>query len=148
MIVGNAKATSPAEATALQAGHVFFKCGISSGTRLKAPPTSCSSSVISISFIFPNCWDGVRLSSPDQSHMAYPNNGCPASHPVNIPRVQAFFRYHVGPSPIGDITLASGPYYTAHADFFSGWRTEAMAWLTTNCINIGPDCGINPAVPV
>lgn len=48
--------------------------------------------------IFPSCWDGKNLDSPDhQSHMAYSSQGmggtglagaaCPASHPVRVPQV-------------------------------------------------------------
>ena len=47
--------------------------------------------------IFPSCWDGVNLDSPDhKSHVAYaPGTGnsalagdkCPESHPVRIPQV-------------------------------------------------------------
>ena len=37
---------------------------------------------------FPQCWDGVHLDSADhKSHMAYPNGGCPADHPVALPEI-------------------------------------------------------------
>ena len=47
---------------------------------------------------FPTCWDGVRLTSSDQSHVSYDTDGgtfdgdCPESHPVKLPEVQFFFR--------------------------------------------------------
>lgn len=45
--------------------------------------------------IFPSCWDGKNLDSPDhRSHMAYTPTGralagdeCPVSHPVRVPQV-------------------------------------------------------------
>jgi len=50
---------------------------------------------IRASVIFPSCWDGKNLDSPDHtSHMAYSPGGqtlagatCPASHPVRVPQV-------------------------------------------------------------
>ena len=150
MIVGNARATSAAENEGIKTGRIIFKCGPGSGTDLPAPPSQCESGVMVISYKFPNCWDGVNLDSPDhKSHMAYPSsNRCPATHPVAIPRVEAFTRYPVGTSPIGAITLASGPYFTAHMDFWNGWDPAALKWLLDNCIIAGQDCGKNPTVPL
>jgi len=49
---------------------------------------------IRVTVIFPSCWDGKSLDSPDhQSHVAYQSGAalagdkCPASHPVRIPQV-------------------------------------------------------------
>ena len=149
MIVGNAHATSAAENEGIARGRIIFKCGPGSGTDLPAPPSQCASGVMVVSYKFPNCWDGVNLDSPDhKSHMAYPtSNRCPATHPVAIPRIEAFVRYPVGTSPIGTVTMASGPYFTAHMDFWNGWEPAALNWLLDNCINAGVDCGKNPAVP-
>ena len=98
-----------------------------------------------ISVRFPNCWDGFRLDSSDHSsHMAYPVKGrCPDSHPVNLPRLESFFRYDVGTDPI-DITLSSGPYYTMHQDFFAAWDPFTLQSLLDRCINALVDCGKNP----
>lgn len=99
-----------------------------------------------MSLRFPNCWDGVNLDSSDhRSHMAYPVGArCPASHPVVLPRLESFFRYDVGTDPIGEITLSSGPYYTAHQDFFNAWVPSSLQTLVENCINAMVDCGKNP----
>jgi hypothetical protein len=150
IIIGNARAMSPQENPGLGT-TIVFNCGPGEqGTPpLPAPPTECASGIMVISFNFPNCWDGVNLDSADhRSHMSYPvNSRCPASHPVNLPRLEAFFRYIVGTGPIGAITLASGPYYTAHQDFFNAWHPNALQTLLTNCINAGIDCGENPPLP-
>jgi hypothetical protein len=51
---------------------------------------------IRASLIFPSCWDGKNLDSPDhKSHMAYSGTGtgglgygaCPATHPIRVPQV-------------------------------------------------------------
>ena len=147
IIIGNAKATSPQENPQL-GRDIIFKCGPGSTTDLPAPPTQCASGIMVMSLRFPNCWDGVHLDSADhKSHMAYPVNGrCPKSHPVVLPRLESFFRYNVGTGPIGTIRLSSGPYYTAHQDFFNAWDSAALQALVTNCLNAQVDCGTNPSL--
>jgi hypothetical protein len=150
ILIGNAHAMSPQENPGLGT-NIVFRCGPGSeGTPpLAAPPTQCASGMMVLSLTFPNCWDGVNLDSADhRSHMSYPvDSRCPASHPVNLPRLESFFRYIVGTGPIGTITLDSGPYYTAHQDFFNGWDPTTMQALVTNCINAGIDCGTDPSLP-
>ena len=147
IIVGNAKARSAQENPQLGT-DIIFKCGPGSGTDLPAPPKQCASGIMVISFRFPNCWDGVHLDSADhKSHMAYPAGGrCPKSHPVVLPRLESFFRYNVGTGPIGEIKLASGPYFTAHQDFFNAWDPAALQALVTKCLNAEVDCGTNPSL--
>lgn len=148
MIVGNPHAESPAENPRL-GRDIIWKCGPGSGTNLAQPPTQCSSGIMVASLRFPNCWNGKDLDSPDHiSHMSYPVSGrCPASHPVNMPRIESFFRYPVGTGDIGTISLSSGPWYTIHQDFFNAWVPADLAFLMQKCINGGLDCGKNPVVP-
>ena len=150
IIIGNARAMSPQENPGL-GSTIVFNCGPGEqGTPpLPAPPTECASGIMVMSITFPNCWDGVNLDSADhRSHMSYPvGSSCPASHPVNLPRLESFFRYIVGTGPIGTITLDSGPYYTAHQDFFNAWDPATLQALLTNCINAGIVCGTNPSIP-
>ena len=150
MIIGHQHAMSPAENQGITSKNIIFKCGPGSTMDLSAPPAQCSSGIMVISYKFPNCWDGRNVDSADHiSHVAYPmGGGCPASHPVPLPRLEMFIRYLVGTAPIGTVTLSSGPYYTAHMDFFNGWRPQAMQYLLDNCINNGRDCGKNPMVPM
>jgi hypothetical protein len=147
IIIGNARAKSPQENPQLGT-DIIFKCGPGSTTDLPAPPTQCSSGILVMSLRFPNCWDGVNLDSPDhKSHMAYPSGSrCPKSHPVVLPRIESFFRYNVGTGPIGTITLSSGPYYTAHQDFFNAWDPAVLQTLVTNCLNAQVNCGTNPSL--
>ena len=147
MVIGNAKATSPSENPQLGT-DIIFKCGPGSSTDLPSPPTDCSShgGIMSTSIRFPNCWNGFQLDSPNhRDHMSYPvNNRCPASHPVNIPRVEGFWRYNVGTGPIGTISFSSGPWYTIHQDFFNAWRPTGLQRFMDACINGLKDCGANP----
>ena len=146
ILIGNSHAMSPQENPGLGT-TIIYRCGSGSDVPLAAPPTQCASGVMVVSFVFPNCWNGTTLDSPDhKSHMAYPvRSRCPASHPVTLPRLESFFRYRVGTGPVGTITLASGPYYTAHQDFFNAWDPTVLQNLVTRCINQGIDCGSNPS---
>ena len=82
---------------------------------------------------FPDCWDGRRLDSRDhRSHMAYSSGlRCPASHPVKVPSLRLTVAY---PSRGGaDLTLASGGFYSGHADFFNAWRQGELTRLVKAC---------------
>ena len=147
VIVGNGKATAPQENPALTTGRIIFKCGPGETTDLPYPPSHCSSGVMVVSYTLPNCWNGVDLDSPDHfSHMAYPMEGrCPALHQVVLPRVEAFFRYPVASSgEIGDVSFSSGPYFTAHMDFFNAWVPSTLRHFVRTCINAMKDCGRDP----
>ena len=57
------------------------------------PATACSE--LEAKLVFPTCWDGVNLASPDMTtHVSYDTEegrfdaDCPASHPVKIPEVR------------------------------------------------------------
>jgi hypothetical protein len=148
MLIGNGHAMSPEENPQLGT-EIIFKCGPGgSAPDLPVPPTQCSTGVMVVSLVFPNCWDGKNLDSADHhSHMAYPSSGkCPATHPVVLPRLETFYRYTVGTAPIGTITFSSGPYYTIHQDYFNGWEPKALQTLVANCLNKPMDCGKNPTV--
>lgn len=94
---------------------------------------------VTLRVTFPSCWDGVRLDSADHiSHMAYPRNGCPASHPVPVPRITEIFRY---PTSVVGARLSSGDFSTLHADFWNTWRQPGLAALVDRCLNGGIDCG-------
>jgi hypothetical protein len=102
--------------------------------------------------IFPQCWDGKNLDSPDhKSHMAYANPdipGCPASHPVPLPEVTFNILYPVveANSP-KRWRLSSDNYssslpggYSAHGDWFNGWQPDIMKAFVQNCDQPALDC--------
>ena len=87
--------------------------------------------------VFPDCWDGVNLDSPDhKSHMAFSDdvtNLCPPSHPVPVPRLNFKNVYDTYGGP--GITLSSGGPETMHADFWNTWDQAKLEALVKFCIN-------------
>lgn len=139
MIAGNAKATSDQSLSIVQ-----WDCG---GGGLESPHMyACpgtASQPIHASLIFPSCWDGVRLDSPDhKSHMAYasPNGTCPADHPVSLPEV-TFEIDFPGIAGGPDYYLASGGIYSLHGDFIAKWDDRVQNALVASCLNIPHECG-------
>jgi hypothetical protein len=129
MIAGNARATGP------QNPYIFWfeekgnvRNNTSDGQMIRA-----ESGEIFARITFPDCWDGKRLSSSDQSHVAYHTNNdtCPASHPVAIPRLRMFITYDTDGA---GVSLSSGPWYTMHADFFNAWTPATQKRLVQECI--------------
>lgn len=62
------------------------------------PATACAE--LEVKLVFPTCWDGVSLTSPDMmTHVSYDlsetgwfDEDCPASHPVKLPEIHFYFR--------------------------------------------------------
>jgi uncharacterized protein DUF1996 len=136
IVAGNAKATGPSDSIArwscLHAGQVppskdFVVCP--AGTSLETY------------LDFPQCWNGRDLDSADhKSHMAYPvAGGCPATHPVAVPKLRFVIRYPVN-GPTTGLRLSSGPGYTYHGDFFNVWPAAEMERRVRNCINVVLKC--------
>jgi hypothetical protein len=138
IVAGNAKATGP------QAGRVAsFQCGqtmINSSTSVPMCPDANLHS-LHLRVRFPDCWNGRDLDSTDhKSHMAYSVRGiCPTDYPVAIAQLTLNVRYPT----IGGagVSLASGPFYTAHADFFNAWDQTQLESLVRDCINAKVHCG-------
>lgn len=150
MVAGNSHATSVGQNPEL-GSELYWGCSNNSPDVKATAPIQCSTGIESLHVGFPNCWDGVHLDSADhQSHMAYPVSSsrgyvCPAGHPVPIPRVIMRFEYPVG-TTLGQITLASGPTYTVHGDFWNTWRQRALNTLVDRCFRGNMDCGNDPSV--
>jgi hypothetical protein len=96
---------------------------------------------------FPQCWDGRNLDAPDhKSHMAYPQGGCPPSHPVALTEVSFHVHYHVeNATQWQHLRLSSDQTgaragTSAHADWMNGWRPEIMEAWTRGCSNASADC--------
>ncbi len=131
MIAGNASGTGPPDPAV-----VWFGC--TTGVSASDPPACPSGAPILVEVRFPDCWDGVRTDSPDhKAHVAYGTftNGeriCPTTHPVPIPEVKIDFRYDAPGGP--GLALASGPWYTMHADFLNAWDQDELERLVRVCI--------------
>jgi hypothetical protein len=130
MIAGDSGATS------VQRMRVtFWDCGFLSPVPHSAHMLTCPGESLHLNIVFPSCWDGRHLDSPDhKSHMAYMWKGkCPASHPVPVPALATKFSYHVRG---GDgLRLSSGGRYSGHADFINAWDPEALRELVDGCLN-------------
>ncbi len=145
MIAGNAKSS------ASQLPLAYWECVDTSSEHFGSIPATCPSGTkeFQMSVSFPQCWDGKNLDSSDhKSHMAYPNNGCPSTHPVPVPAISFNIRYAVPTSGMASLRLASDMYSTdlpgglsAHGDWWDGWDHEIVKKWMLNCVNAGMDCG-------
>jgi Domain of unknown function (DUF1996) len=119
---------------------VFWGCGLEVSDASVEPP-NCGERTLRLHVIFPECWDGTRLDSPDHhTHMAYAADGiCPADHPVALPQLVLIIRYPV--SGAGGITVSSGTQYSGHADFVNAWDEDALTALVDKCLNALRPCG-------
>lgn len=127
----------------------FWSCRNTANTASKSIPNCPVGDQLSMNVVFPQCWDGVNLDSPDhKSHMAYPvnHNGCPSTHPVALPEVSFIVLYPVvRDKQYAAHRLASDTYtglagYSAHADYFMGWRQDISDTWAKNCVVKGVDC--------
>ncbi|QDZ21445.1 DUF1996 domain-containing protein [Chloropicon primus] len=104
---------------------------------------------LEINIKFPTCWDGQRLWSEDQSHVAWSvdcsdltSSGsfdpecfdfdCPASHPVKLPEIHFYTRIHNYGG--GAHTFSDGTD-TFHADYMSGWNSSELQQVLDGCEN-------------
>lgn len=110
-------------------------------------PDTCASGKVFATITFPSCWDGIRLKSDDQSHMAYPwqndanPRACAGTHPVALPEITEWFRWNVGTADMSGLTLASGTGDSLHADFWNAWNVGVQAGLVDKCLVGGVHCG-------
>ena len=113
----------------------YWDCGFLSPIRRSAQVLTCPGPSLHLNIVFPQCWDGRHLDSPDhQSHMAYLREGkCPASHPVPVPALATLFNYPIRGGK--GISLASGGLYSGHADFINAWDPQALRDLVDGCLN-------------
>ena len=141
VIAGNSHATSEAENRKL-GKELYWGCSNNSTEKLKAPPATCLTGRISVHIGFPNCWNGVLTGVNDTLNLAYPKDGiCPAGFDRPLPRVIVRLEYATPGTSAGPITLASGPYYTLHGDFWNTWQQATLDQLVTSCLNATVDCG-------
>jgi hypothetical protein len=119
---------------------VFWGCGLDDSDASVTVP-NCGDKSLRLHVIFPECWDGTRLDSPDhKSHMAYASNGvCPADHPVALPQLVVIIRYPVNGA--GTVTVSSATQYSGHADFVNAWDEAALTHLVDYCLNAFRPCG-------
>ncbi|MEO7336526.1 MAG: DUF1996 domain-containing protein [Caldimonas sp.] len=152
MVSGNPQNSGPS-AGAFRYGCVVpggISGGLPTGWYGQTIPNCPVGSDMLMEVLFPQCWDGVNLDSPDHiSHMNTPVNGqCPSTHPVPLPVISFEVHYTIktGDAPT-KWRLASDTYdsslpagYSGHGDWFSGWDQATMNTITTNCEQKAMDC--------
>jgi hypothetical protein len=131
MIAGDSRATS------VQRMRVtYWDCGFLSPVAHSPHILTCPrGESLHLNIVFPECWDGRHLDSPDhKSHMAYMWKGrCPASHPVPLPALATLFSYPVRGGK--GLWLSSGGLNSGHADFINAWDPAALRALVDGCLN-------------
>lgn len=109
--------------------------------------------LLEASVMFPQCWNGVDLDSPDhQSHLSHPDfdGACPPGYPVLLPQITLHVTWVVGPDRTGALALANDmmtpedapPGQGLHADFMDGWDPDLRVGIVENCLRERLDCGV------
>jgi hypothetical protein len=138
-------------AGAPQAGYSGWNCD---GTALQQSAridcTGFPTPYVRGSIIFPMCGQrntsgAIRTDSPDhRSHVAYgrQRDGCPSSHPVQLPAVKVNIRFDVANCRAAGCYLASDmgapcsvPGCSLHADFWNTWDQAALERLVSSKLN-------------
>ncbi len=71
--------------------------------------------------------------------MTYPVGGrCPARFGHALPQISLIYRYPV--TGAGNVSLASGGPFSAHADFFNAWRQSDLQALVDGCLDALRHC--------
>ncbi|KAL6705839.1 hypothetical protein ACN47E_006299 [Coniothyrium glycines] len=128
------------------------------GSDTVAIPKDPKCKLIRQTIIFPTCWDGKNLDSPDhQSHVAYgqgsgANGGgaCPSTHPVKLPQIMYELMWDV--NKFADQSLwptdGSDPFVysmniggaAAHGDYVFGWEADSLQKAMDNACNLNTAC--------
>jgi hypothetical protein len=120
LVAGNAHATSVAENPLFDNLELSgFRCRTGGGTFSATPPATCDSERLVIGVTF---------------------------EPVGGVRLQAYFRFRLPSTRVGEITLGGKPSYTLHADFLFGHEQVAWDAFMDRCIRANEDCGTNPVL--
>ncbi len=118
---------------------VAWNCG-ESPVLWPAQRPDCAGATLYLRVIFPQCWDG-RLDSPDhRSHLAYPQGGCPASHPRALPEVTYRLLYPAPAGGVGSWHLAAVGAADPVAGFVNGWDPATAQRWTSYCLTGPRDC--------
>ena len=140
MIIGGDASSQESQSTDI----VAWSCG--TGAARNDRPTQCpEGSTLRMLVVFPDCWDGERLTTFGASaHVRYSDaaieGGCPESHPVAMPQLTIGIDYP--PADPTDLSLTSGDITTAHADFWNVWDQDKLEDEVALCINRDLVCGV------
>ena len=141
MIAGNAKSQVPTPAGSV---NQFFCAGEGGEIGRSADgnwPVCAPTAKLVYQLVFPDCWDGKHLDSPDhKSHVAFTYNGaCGGDHPIAIPSVSFVIGYQTSGGTAG-FSLSSGLASSIHGDFFNAWDDAALGQRVKDCITQRAKC--------
>lgn len=138
MIGGDAKSRAPQP-------RMYYSCHTGSGESPTIP--NCPGGELWQIVEFPQCWNGVNLTSPDsRSHVAYPSGGrCPPGYPVVLPEITYHVKYDVPASGASAWRLSSDidgapSGSSGHGDWVNGWDQDVMNTFVARCVRAGMDC--------
>ncbi|KAK3714818.1 hypothetical protein LTR37_007553 [Vermiconidia calcicola] len=106
MVVGN----PTLRAQGLGGGYSIYRCytdgplepnpmGVADSDTQEFPKKHCPGGM-RVNINFPNCWDGKNIDSDDhQNHVASGYNGCPSTHPVQLPQIMLETIFDTGMFP-------------------------------------------------
>lgn len=143
MIAGDMLASSAQEFARWSCGEHTLSGG--------AIPANCPAGQdLSMNLIFPQCWDGVNLDSPNhKSHMAHPRDGrCPTSHPIALPEITYNVNYSMPDATASTHWRLSSDMYgtdkpggfSIHGDWINGWDEATMRTWVERCNMAARDC--------
>jgi hypothetical protein len=144
LVAGDAVAVEPQPVSV-----VAWSCG-SGSERETAPPDCTGAPSLRMIVTYPDCWNGVDLTSADWTdptarHAVYSEAGeCPDSHHVHIPQLQ--FAIDYPPVPAADLdalALSSGDIHSGHADFWNTWDQTKLHNEVSQCIHRDLVCNVS-----
>lgn len=156
MISGDAAAGAPQEdwiASWSCSEHDGFGVPITTLRTAASIPDCAEGLLLEATVMFPQCWNGVDLDSPDHtSHMAHPDFSgvCPPGFPVLIPQITMHLTWELGPGGTDSLAFSNDamtpegapPGQGLHADFMEAWDPDVRGGFVRDCLNQRLDCGV------
>ncbi|CZR65168.1 uncharacterized protein PAC_15068 [Phialocephala subalpina] len=166
MLAGSAANQDPKK---VQSGSICHRCWTSTNDNTFVGGAPCTGSdtveipldakckMIRQTIIFPTCWDGKNLDSPDhKSHVAYSGQGasgggaCPSAFPVKLPQIMYEVMWNVSTFSDKSMWPTDGTpqlIYSmntggaaAHGDYIFGWKGDSLQQAMDKNCNLNKDC--------